>query len=83
MSGYTSVPFRVFHSELRRGATSYLHNHLVSGSVEYDYAESGDVCFNDARRDLWRFLTTGMATVEVCKIDSIGVRPIMCREGRN
>ena len=70
----------MFHSELRR---AWLHNHLVRESVDYDYAESGDVCFNDARRDLWRFLEKAMATMEVCKIDSVDVRPILCTEGLN
>ena len=73
-----SVPFRVFQSESRR---TCLHNHLFRGGVDYDYAESGDVCFNDARRDLWRFLEEAIGKVAVCKIDSVGVRPILCIEG--
>ena len=64
---------------------------LVLGSVDYDYAESGDARFNDARCDLWRFLRMGEAMVVVCKIDSVGVRtvlPLVCArhclwEGRN
>ena len=58
---------------------SHKHNHLFRGSVDYDYAESSNGRFNDARRDLWRFLIGGVATIEVCKIDSDGVRP-MCMQ---
>lgn len=70
----------MFHSKSRR---AWPHNHLVREGVDYDYAESSDVCFNDARRDLWRFLRMEMATMEVCKIDSVDVRPILWTEGLN
>ena len=80
MSGSTSVPFVVFHSDLHLAAMSRLHNHKIRESVDYDYAESGDARFNDARCDLWRFLRTGKAMVVVCKIDSVGVRTVLRRK---
>ena len=36
-----------------------LGNQMICEVADYDYAESGDVCFNDARCDFLRILAAG------------------------
>ncbi len=77
MRGFVSVPFGVFHSDSCLTAMQRLGNQMICEVADYDYAESGDVCFNDARCDLLRILAACEVMMRVCKIDSVEARTIL------